>query len=1150
MNLILNIEPAPKTLSPVSSFINGGTMGRLISEFDWSKTPIGSPDQWSESLKNLVNLMLVNRFPMLLWWGEKYVQIYNDTYIPVLGLKHPSPGLGRPGYECWDEIWPVIGPLIDTPFKGGPASWMDDILLKVNRNNFVEETHFTIAYSPVPDPSTSTGIGGVLATVNEITEEIIGKRQMETLRKLGKGISSTSSVAEVYDQAAVVLQENPFDIPFAFIHRIDSRSKAGLTTVAGIPPDHPQLSKEIDLTGDDPGWRDLIRSSMQGTLVVAENIQIRSEVPMGAWDSPPVQFVYLPIREAKRGAPIAIVTLALNPYRKFGESYSNFVQLIADQISSGVTNAIAYKKEKERAEALAELDKAKTTFFANVSHEFRTPLTLMLGPIDDLLTQKQDKIAADREVISLIHRNGLRLEKLVNTLLDFSKIEAGRMQMVFRPTDISKITRDLASNFTSATARAGLELEVDCPGFAEPVYLDQEMWEKIVLNLLSNAFKFTFDGKITVRLELFSDAVRLQVADTGIGISGADQERIFDRFHRVSQARSRSFEGSGIGLALVSELVRLHGGSIGVESEPEKGTIFTVRIPRGKAHLPAEQVLVDKNIPFSTPIKANVFLEEAMRWFPDEIGQHAAEASGSEEQASKRPTVLLADDNADMREYIKSILSEFCKVYTVPDGKQAVDLAEKIQPDLVLSDVMMPGLDGFGLIEKMRQTPSLRTTPIILLSARAGEEAKVEGFQAGADDYLTKPFTRNELIARVNSNIRLSHLREEIEEAIRQSESRLRALVIATSDVIYRMSPDWTVMRQLDGRSFVQDTGEPLSEWQDKYIHPKDQARVWAVIREAIRTKSVFQLEHQVIRADGTLGWTFSRAVPILDRQGEIIEWFGAASDVSDRKQYETELERRVEDRTKELNEANSALKTSNNDLQQFAHVASHDLKEPVRKIKTFTYRLMDGADISSSEKGRSYLNKILNSAERMSTMIEGVLAYSSYNGHHVELEEVDLAAIIEEIKGDLELIIQEKGGTINHSQLPVIVGGRLLLYQLFYNLISNSLKFSHPDRRPVVTIDWHPGDESDPPNHVLRVKDNGIGFEPAFNEFVFQTFSRLNTKDRFDGTGLGLALCRKIVERHGGSIRADGRTGEGVIFTITLPMLKPKNGSDAGNVV
>lgn len=639
---------------------------------------------------------------------------------------------------------------------------------------------------------------------------------------------------------------------------------------------------------------------------------------------------------------------------------------------------------------------------------------------------------------------------------------------------------------------------------------------------------------------MVGEAAELRVSDTGIGISPKDRKRIFDRFYRVSQARSRSFEGSGIGLALVSELVKLHGGSIAVESAPGKGTTFIVRIPRGRDHIAPERVQQDKGEQLSTAIKANVFLEEALRWFPDRVKEEATMGLETEGPAG-RPAVVLADDNADMREYIKSVLNVYCDIYAVSNGKEAFHMAKKVKPDLVLSDIMMPEVGGFELLEMIRRDPLLRPTPVILLSARAGQKARVEGFEAGADDYLTKPFTRNELIARVNANIHLSNVRKEIEEAIRQSESRLRALVMATSDVIYRMSPDWTVMRQLDGRNFLQDTGEPLSEWQEKYIHPKDQVRVWSVIQEAIRTKSVFQLEHQVIRADGTLGWTFSRAVPILDRQGEIIEWFGAASDVSARKQYEVELERRVEERTKQLNTANSALQMSNQDLEQFAHVASHDLKEPVRKIKTFTYRLMDDNLIAHREKSQSYLSKILTAAERMSTMIEGVLTYSYLNGAHLIPERVDLGEVLGDVKTDLELLIQQKNCSFYQTALPVISGQRLLLYQVFYNLVSNSLKFSHPERDPVIEISSRLEQKSDTEKYVITVKDNGIGFDPEYNDLIFDTFYRLNAKDRFDGTGLGLSLCRKVIERHNGAIRAEGRKGVGAVFTIELTTGNPK---------
>ena len=375
---------------------------------------------------------------------------------------------------------------------------------------------------------------------------------------------------------------------------------------------------------------------------------------------------------------------------------------------------------------------------------------------------------------------------------------------------------------------------------------------------------------------------------------------------------------------------------------------------------------------------------------------------------------------------------------------------------------------------------------------------------------------------------------------MKYSEARFRALVTATSDVIYRMSPDWKVMRQLDGRSFLQTTGEPLSDWQERYIQAKDRDRVTQGIQEAIRNRTIFQLEHQVIRNDGTLGWTFSRAIPILDDNGEIVEWFGAASDISDRKLYQLELEARVEDRTKALNKANSDLQVSNEDLQQFAHVASHDLKEPLRKIKTFARRLQEEEENILSEKGKMYVDKVLSSAERMATMIDGVLTYSSLNGGGFAMEHIDLNSVMSDILVDLELMIQQKQGKVEFSKLPAIYGGRVLIHQLFYNLINNSLKFSHPQRKPVISIEAQK-EKRNGKLVIMTISDNGIGFDRDHSNVIFDTFTRLHSKDRFDGTGLGLALCKKIVERHDGTISATAQEDVGAIFTIALPVSQPK---------
>src|SRR6185312_4459945 len=272
------------------------------------------------------------------------------------------------------------------------------------------------------------------------------------------------------------------------------------------------------------------------------------------------------------------------------------------------------------------------------------------------------EFAEQRENLEIAYRNGLRLMKLVNTLLDFSRIEAGRTQASYEPTDLAGLTAELASNFRSACERAGLRLIIDCPPLPEPVYADRDMWEKIVLNLLSNAFKFTFIGEIGVAVRAVDGSTILTVHDTGTGISGEAIPRLFERFYRIEGAEGRSYEGSGIGLALVQELVKLHGGTVAVESQLGRGSAFSVTLPLGHAHLPAGRIGAERT-QTSTALRAQAFVAEAMRWLPNvadandsTLDVEAADIIGEPATTGDRPRVLVADDNADMREYVRRLL--------------------------------------------------------------------------------------------------------------------------------------------------------------------------------------------------------------------------------------------------------------------------------------------------------------------------------------------------------------------------------------------------------------------------------------------------------------------------------------------------------------
>ena len=755
-------ELSREVSSPSAGFLaGGGELGALMRATDWSQTSLGPVELWPQALRTAVRIMLTSRQPMFVWWGDELINLYNDAYKAIVGGKHPQ-ALGQPASVVWREIWDQVEPRARTAMTANEGTYDEALLLVMERHGYREETYYTFSYSPVPDDSGEAG--GILCANTDDTQRIIGARQLGLLRELAARTADARTIDEVCLRSIEAMETDARDLPFAAIYLLDSNPidshRLSLAACAGISVDHPASVWPFE---------QVLRSH---TPALVTDLSALGPLPTGAWDRPPHQAVVLPIAPSGATGRSGVLVAGLNPYRLFDDGYQGFLSLTAGQIAAAIANAQAYEQERARAEALAELDRAKTTFFSNVSHEFRTPLTLMLGPLEELAARQEPD-----GLVEVAYRNGLRLLKLVNSLLDFARIEAGRVLADYEPTDLAAFTADLASSFRSATEKAGLRLTVDCPPLPQPVYVDRDMWEKVVLNLISNAFKFTFEGEIAVVLEPAPDgaSAKLTVRDTGTGIPLEEMPHLFERFHRVEGARGRTHEGTGIGLALVQELVKLHGGSIFVQSELGQGSAFAVYIPFGTAHLQQDRIGAASNT-VSTATRAEAYVDEAIGWLPQN-GERIPVAPwfGGAVNPAVRGRVLLADDNADMRDYVHRLLSPHFIVESVSDGQQALDQALENPPDLVLSDVMMPILDGFGLLKALRADPRTSTLPVILLSARAGEESRVEGIEAGADDYLVKPFTARELLARVTTHLAMSRLRREAAERERELRQEAEA---------------------------------------------------------------------------------------------------------------------------------------------------------------------------------------------------------------------------------------------------------------------------------------------------------------------------------------------------------------------------------------
>ena len=886
------------------------SMRERIRDFDWSCSPLGSPEQWPQSLRIALRIMLDSRYAMWLGWGPDFIFFYNDAYAAMtLGPKHPW-ALGRPAREVWSEIWDEVGPRARSVIDSGKATWDERLLLFLERQGFAEETYHTFSYSPIPDDSGA--IGGMLCVVTEDTQRTIGERRLRTLRELAARTTDEARTAnEACELTVATLAENGADIPFVLIYLVDG-DVARLAGEGGLPAGSAAAPSEIPL-GDDAlansVWP-LATVQATGRKLVVDNVRERfGAIAAGRWSDPIARAVVLPVARSGQPQLAGFLVAAVSPRLALDDAYLGFFDLLAGHVAASVSSARAYEEERRRAEALAELDRAKTTFFSNVSHEFRTPLALMLGPVEQLLARGEAELAPDvMEELSLVSRNGGRLLRLVNTLLDFSRIEAGRIHAVYHATDLAAFTAELASVFRSACERAGLRLTVTCPPLDAPVYVDREMWEKIVLNLLSNALKFTFEGEIAVTLRAEGRYAALAVRDTGVGIPAAEMPRLFERFHRIANARGRTHEGSGIGLALVQELAHLHGGTVTASSTPGEGTTFTVRIPLGNEHLPSASV-VSTATGAPTATAALPYIDEALRWLPDATPagsavpppERSAEDYGTDggdpaHGGGRKARVLVVDDNHDMRHYMARLLSARYEVRAAPDGVAALDVMTAWRPDLVLSDVMMPRLDGFGLLRAMRAEPRVAPIPVVLISARAGDESRVEGVEAGADDYLVKPFSARELLARVAANLQLARMRREANDVVRRSEEHLR-LVTDNAPVLishFDAERSYTFVNAAYSRFFEihpwQAIGRPIREVLGDDAYTKMAPHV----ETALAGKPIeFEVEATFPHA----GARVLRGAFTPERDGATVAGVVAAlMDITDQKRVEVALRQKIEE--------------------------------------------------------------------------------------------------------------------------------------------------------------------------------------------------------------------------------------------------------------
>jgi signal transduction histidine kinase len=1074
----------------------GGEAGALARAVDWAATPLGPPETWSQALRSAAALVLHCEWQMILWWGPELTQIYNDAYTPVLGAKHPR-AMGQRFRDCWAEVFHILGPMAEQPYRGGPASVADDIALAIDRRVPREESHFRLAYSPVPDETVpGTGIGGVLATVTEITEQVYGNRQLRTLRELAAQSAPARTVEQACELAAATLATNAWDVPFAAFYLVDETgATARLAASAGLAP-----AAELDLTADP--WRVGEVAKTRGIAVIDAP---PGALPASPWGDPPRQAIALPLAAPEQPLAYGVLVCGANPHRVLDDNYRAFFELAAAQSAAAIRDARAYADEQRRAEQLAALDRAKTAFFSNISHELRTPLTLMLGPTEDALAAQPAVLAGAS--LETVHRNELRLLRLVNTLLDFSRLEAGRIQATFTRLDLAELTRSLASTFQAAIERGGLRYEVDCPPVGDDLYVDRDLWEKVVLNLLSNAFKFTFDGAVRLALRRDGDRVVLTVADSGTGIPASELPRVFERFHRIDGARARTNEGSGIGLALVHDVVALHGGTVEIASELGRGTTVQAAIRAGRAHLPADRI-AEAAVGDARSATSGAFAAEALRWV--DRGAPPVEEHGD-------ARILVADDNADMRDYVAGLLrAAGFAVEAVADGEAAIARARARRPDLVLCDIMMPRLDGFGVIRELRADPATASVPVIVLSARAGEEARVAGLDRGASDYLAKPFSARELVARVQAQLAASRVQRVEAEA----RARLEAMVMQAPVAIAIYRGPAHVFELVNERAQeVIGAGELLGRRLVDVVPSSANTGLIAAFDRVYQTGEPFianDFAVQFARGGVLSEHRFQmHFVPLRDPDGAITGLLTIGVEITEVVTARAEAER------------------ANRAKDEFLAILGHELRNPLAPILTAleVLRMRDhGAsrELAVIDRQAHHLVRLVDDLLDVSRITQGKLALQP---RRVELAQivaraVETATPLLERRGHELVVDVPAAGLVVHADLE-------RLAQAVANLLTNAAKYTERGGRVTVRARRAGGEL------VLSVRDTGIGIAPEMLARVFDMFvQERQALDRASGgLGLGLTIVRSLVALHGGrvAVASEGRD-RGSELTITLP--------------
>ncbi|KAK0495357.1 histidine kinase [Armillaria luteobubalina] len=1245
-----SISPSALPMLDFAPAVRSTEVGRLVLDHDWASTPLGPMHAWPQSLKSVVSIMLSNPSQSCVFWGPDRILIYNEAWAKGTASKHTSM-LGKPGRIAFSEIWDTFSKHCDAVDRGQTVSRTDDLLFFDNtpgqellRSGSVPnviEAYYTWSYIPVEIEDGT--VGGIVNSCMETTRKVLSERHMKAVRALAERCAPARTSHHVWESVLDVLEENAVDFPYVLCYSGQTassdrpQSPSGLEAPSertnddfirtprttylklvgsiGIEPGHPIASpQQVELSSgrSEQGHWPFAEACADLESIRAQNPCPELFEPRG-WKDPACDAILVPLCTSYDC--VGLMVFGLNTRRPYDDDYSGFHHTIVRNLTAALSATQSFEQEVQRADELRALDRAKTMFFQNVSHELRTPLTLIRGPCDDALKADCGSLdPVNRTQFKLIYRASGRLLRLVNSLMLFSSAEARRLQACFCPVRLGPATADMASLFRSSIEKAGIDYNVTCGDSADEriAYIDLGMWEKIVFNLLSNAVKYTKSGHIGLDLTYTSSEVVLSVHDTGCGIPEDQLDKILLRFHRVETSDGRSIEGTGIGLALTNELVKMHQGTIHVRSTMGIGSVFTVRIPLGYEHLREKDVDHDFNsssqisLPGTGSYAAGI-VEEAAGWLAEDSDTSSQMSYASSTDLIMMPqrfTVLLAEDNADARSYIKSILlNAVQEVVDVSDGQAALDYihSQKL-PDLIVTDVMMPRMTGTELLQKLADDPdpNVQAIPAIVLTARTGSEDRPDSIFRGTVDFLLKPFSSSELLNRVRTRLHTLKQRQELEKQVRERTFELKltqqryqrmselspVAIFETDDV------DHGLITYANERFFTLTALPRTLPLAFKSIIDRLTLENQTAATSVSQNVLIFNGEPVQFDAVFENGKNaFVEVIALSD--GRLL---GTLTDQTEQRRIAAE--QLSEERAK----ADKAVHQRR--LQEaFIDIVSHELRNPLSAIvqgaellsasvvrlqeiieTLYTMnsnhdaeKLFKESDIELKDANHA-VSSITLCARHQTIIAADILAVSRLDSNLLSVNPVTFH-LLEELQATLDMYSVQAAAQCIDFKLSIngdidketcVIADPTRFCQILVNLISNSCRIleSWEGERNVnlyVTISpKRPFGTAKSPamkhdgNCVYlycKLSDSGPGIPLDDQARLFTRFNDVHSGNgvrrsgSIGGTGLGLYLCKKLAELQGGQIRHSSSPGEGAAFHFFIEARKAPDAPCTGSM-